>query len=392
MEWLGLQRAGDDLFHDLVAATVDAADAGIGPGAAHLVFGHVAVAAVQLQELVEQAVLQRRGIELDHGGTLGGQLALHVQLHAFVHKGAQHGGLRLGLGQLEARVLELEHRLAEGLALAGVVDGFLQEGLDAPGRAHRHDQALLGQLLHQVPEAHVLLAQQVAHGHLDVVKEKFGGVLSHQADLFELAAFAEPRCALFHHDQRHALGAQIGRGLADHDHDLGIDAVGDEGLGAVDDVVVAFALGGGAHGFEVAARAGLGHGDGADHFTGGHLGQPAVALLLVAVSVDVGRHDVRVQRKTQCRGVGAAHFLDQHRRMAKVTAAAVGLGQHGVEQALAAGLAPHFLGHDAVALPLGQVRHDFLVKEVAHGVTELFMVFAVDGALDQVLHGRCLKK
>ena len=73
--------------------------------------------------------------------------------------------------------------------------------------------------------------------------------------------------------------------------------------------------------------------------------------------------------------------------MAKVAAAAVRLGQHGVQQPFAASLAPDFLGHDAVALPLGQVRHDFLVKEVAHGVTELFMVFTVDGAFNQVLHG-----
>src|SRR5256885_15208314 len=48
-------------------------DARIGPGAADLVFGHVAVAAVQLQEFVEQAVLQRRGIGLDHGGA-GGEI------------------------------------------------------------------------------------------------------------------------------------------------------------------------------------------------------------------------------------------------------------------------------------------------------------------------------
>ncbi|GAO25853.1 precorrin-2 C20-methyltransferase [Alicycliphilus sp. B1] len=84
---------------------------------------------------------------------------------------------------------------------------------------------------------------------------------------------------------------------------------------------------------------------------------------------------------------GARNFLDQDGRVAEVAAAAVGLGQHGVEQALAPGLAPDFLGHDAVALPLGVEGHDFLVEEAPRLLAELFMVLAVDGALDQVLHG-----
>ena len=72
---------------------------------------------------------------------------------------------RLGLGQFEAGVLELEHALAEGLAFARVVDGLLQKGFDGGGGAHGHHQALLRQLLHQVLEALVLLAQKIAHRH-----------------------------------------------------------------------------------------------------------------------------------------------------------------------------------------------------------------------------------
>ncbi|MPM59003.1 hypothetical protein SDC9_105840 [bioreactor metagenome] len=151
--------------------------------------------------------------------------------------------------------------------------------------------------------------------------------------------------------------------------------------------MIALAPRGGAHRFQVAARARLGHGDGADQLTRRHARQPAVLLLLGAVGVDIRRDDVRMQRKPQAAGAGARDFFQQHRRVPEVAAAAVGLGQHGVEQALAPGLAPDLLGHDAVALPLGMMGHDLLVEKAPRGLAELFMVFAEDGALDQVLHG-----
>ncbi|MOA51473.1 hypothetical protein D3C78_1746250 [compost metagenome] len=93
-----------------------------------------------------------------------------------------------------------------------------------------------------------------------------------------------------------------------------------------------------------------------------------------------------MQRKAQAAGAGAGDLFDQHRRMAEVAAAAVGLGQHGVEQAFAAGLAPDVLGHDALALPFGMKGHDFFFEEAAHLLAKGFVVFAVDRALDEVLH------
>ncbi|MPM59004.1 hypothetical protein SDC9_105841 [bioreactor metagenome] len=175
---------------------------------------------MQLQELVEQPVLQRRRVELDHRRALRRELPLHVQRDAVVGEHAQHGGLRLGLGQLEACVLELEHGVPEGLAVARVVNRLLQNGLDRRGSAHRHHQPLLRQLVHQVFEAHVLFADQVGDRHLHLIEEQLRRVLRHQADLLELAALAEAGRSIFHHDERHALGTQLGRGLDDDDDDL----------------------------------------------------------------------------------------------------------------------------------------------------------------------------
>ena len=101
----------------------------------------------------------------------------------------------------------------------------------------------------------------------------------------------------------------------------------------------------------------------------------------------VGSHDVGVQRKAEATRARACDFFEQHGGVTKVAATAVGLGQHGVEQPFLARLAPDLFGHDAVALPLGVVWHDFFLKKAPRGRAKLLVVFAEDGAFDQVLHG-----
>ena len=81
-------------------------------------------------------------------------------------------------------------------------------------------------------------------------------------------------------DQRGALGAQAGIGLG-HDNDqIGGLAIGDEGLLAIDAIVVAVLLGGGLDPLQVRSGARFGHGDGADQFARGQTRQPALLLFL----------------------------------------------------------------------------------------------------------------
>jgi hypothetical protein len=152
-------------------------------------------------------------------------------------------------------------------------------------------------------KAHALLpAQQVGRRHHHVVEEQLRGVLRIHAQLVKVAAPAETLHLIGLDDhQRHALRALVLVGLADHDDEVGELAVGDEGLAAVDAVAVALLDGGGAHALQVGARAGLGHGDGADQLARGQARQPALFLLFGAVVQDVGRHDARVQRTAKAR-------------------------------------------------------------------------------------------
>ena len=79
----------------------------------------------------------------------------------------------------------------------------------------------------------------------------------------------------------------------DHDQ-VGAVAVGDEGLGAVEDPVVAVADRGGLQRGEVGAAGGLGHGDRGEQLAGAEPGQPALLLLLGGEVDEVRRDEVGV--------------------------------------------------------------------------------------------------
>jgi hypothetical protein len=115
------------------------------------------------------------------------------------------------------------------------------------------------------------------------------------ADLVEVApAFEAVHPPL--EDQQRQPGVTFGGvGLGRDDHQVGVDPVGDERLGTVDDVLVAVADRRGGDAGEVGAGAGLGHRYGGDELARGDAGHPALGLLGCAVLDEVGRADVVVQ-------------------------------------------------------------------------------------------------
>jgi hypothetical protein len=72
---------------------------------------------------------------------------------------------------------------------------------------------------------------------LDVVEEQLGGVLRVLADLLEVAPALETGHAALEHEQADAAMALRRVGLDGDDHEVGVDSVGYEGLGAVEEVV-----------------------------------------------------------------------------------------------------------------------------------------------------------
>ena len=219
--------------------------------------------------------------------------------------------------------------------------------------------------------------------HPHVGERQLGGVLRVQAQLVEVAAALEAGHAALEDHQRHAAApvVRVVAGLDRGDHEIGVDAVGDERLRAVDDVAVAVALGAGAHAGEVGSRAGLGHRDRGDELARDDPRQPALFLLVVAEGQEVRQARVVVQRDAQA-GAGDAGVRDllvQDLVEAEVRhpAAAVLLGHRHAEEAAASGLLEDLARRDARLLPVEVVGDQRLVGEGPERVGEGEMVVVV---------------
>ncbi|MNP05848.1 hypothetical protein D3C76_978090 [compost metagenome] len=221
----------------------------------------------------------------------------------------------LDVSQGEAGVLEIQHRLAEHLAVLGVLQGHLQGALHGCGRANGDLRTLVRQLLHQGVEALAFdAAEQAVDRDFDVIEEHFRGVCRLHADFVQALAAAETRQRGVDQEDRDALGTALWIGLRDHRDHVAHLAVGNEGLGTIDNVLVALLHRAGVHGLQVGTGARFGHGDGADHLTGGDFRQPVLFLRFGAVVEDVVTDDM-VDAQAQSGDIGIGHFTEDHRHV-----------------------------------------------------------------------------
>jgi hypothetical protein len=214
------------------------------------------------------------------------------------------------------------------------------------------------------------------------------GVLRLHADLLEVAAALEALHAALDHQQAEALGAGRRVGLRDHDHEVGVDAVGDEGLRPVDDPVVAVTPGARLDPLQVGAGAGLGHGDRRDELAAAEPRQPPLLLLVGAQLEQVRRRDVVVQGEPHAASADPDDLLAHDGVVAEVLdpTAPVLLGYVRAQQPLPTRLEPQVPRDDPGLLPLLVVGRDVLVAEGAHAVAEGVVL----GLVTQSLHGiRC---
>ena len=271
------------------------------------------------------------------------------------------------------RVLEAADRLAERLAVLGVLQRLLQHGLHAGGRHHRDADAFLRKVLHQVDEARALLAEQVLGGHLHVGEGQLRGVLGVETDLVEVAAALEARHPPLDDQQREAQRALVGVGAGHDDHQVGVNAVGDERLRAVEHPAAVLLLdGAGLDALQVAAGAGLGHGDRGDSSPEQNPGSHRCFCSSVRQPQQVGRDDVVLQREAQPAVAAGRGLLGDDDVVAEVgiAAAAVLLGHGHAEEALLARLQPHAAVDDLVLLPLLVEGRDVALEERAVGLAE----------------------
>ncbi len=202
------------------------------------------------------------------------------------------------------------------------------------------------------------------------------------ADLVEVAAAVEALHPALDDEQRDALVAGLGIRAGDHDHEVGQDAVGDEGLLPGEDVVVTRVHGSGPDALQVGPRARLGHRDRRDRRTGAQPGEPPLRLLVVRARHEVGRDHVVEEREGAAVDAAARHLLADDGVVAEVRrpAPAVLLGELEAEQPLCAGLRPDLAVDDSVALPLLVEGHGLLVEEGPDRLAERLVLGIEDRA------------
>src|SRR4051794_35935147 len=235
-----------------------------------------------------------------------------VEQHGAVPRGqARQVHLRRHVGDHELDRLVHGDRHAELDALLGVLGGELEGRARDAGGHRRHAGARAVEGHHRELEALVLLADEVAGVDLGLVEGDGRGVGGPLAHLVFLLVH-DHRVVLAHEEGGDAAMAGVGVGLGVDREPVGVAAVGDEALRAVDDVLVALAHGAGAHARDVGAGIGLGQAERGEL----RRGQQVVAVLLLDLlgGADEDRRGgqaVGAQRRLDARAAPRELLLDE---------------------------------------------------------------------------------
>ncbi|MNS87604.1 hypothetical protein D3C72_1215520 [compost metagenome] len=252
--------------------------------------------------------LRARSQHADLGVALAGRLGV-VALRAVAHHRQARVQLGLAVGQHALNQLEVADGLAELLALLRIGHGVGNQPVRHAAGQRGDMQAATVEHLHRGLEAHArYAADDVGRGHAHVFQHHVAGLGAALTHLLVRLAERDPRRIGGHDERRDARRARAA-GARHQREGAGTRRVGDEALGAVDDVVVAIQLGARLQRGGVGAGVRLGQRERDDQLAAGDLRQVFLLLRLGAVHQDALRADANV---------GAEHRAERKRRMAEV--------------------------------------------------------------------------
>ena len=295
--------------------------------------------------------------------------------------------------QHEADRLQRRDRLAERLALHRIAGGLVQRPpRDAHGRG-RHGRPRAVKHLHGDQEAVAIVPQPILRRHAHVLQHDLarpGGVLAHLGD--RLAA-GDARPVALDDERAHASVLGRGIGLGEDDEEAGDRRVGDPGLGAVEDILVALAHRGAEDARHIGAGRGLGEGVGRQLSAIGQPGQVAFLLIRAAGQDDRPGREVVEHDGGLNAGAGPGQLLVDDALLQHAQAgAAVRFRDIGADQA---GLLR--LADDRPRKLIGLIivlggREDLLLGEVPRHLADHLLLFGQIEAQHQdtsvVLSGR----
>ncbi len=212
-----------------------------------------------------------------------------------------------------------------------------------------------------------------------LLEDKLGGGAAADTHLLLLLADAEARVGLLDDEGADALGAEALVGHGDDDEHVGVGAVGDENLAAVEHPVVTVLDGDGLLAGGVGTGVGLGETEGANPLAAGEFGQVFHLLLLGAGLEDGGAAEAGMGGEDDARGgADAAQLLDGHAVHDVGTAGTAILGGDGnTHQADFGHLLDGLHGETLLLVDFGgEGLHLFLCK-LANHLQEEFFLFGV---------------
>ncbi|MCY1535761.1 hypothetical protein D9M68_711800 [compost metagenome] len=147
--------------------------------------------------------------------------------------------------------MEFADRLLELLALVHVGQHHVHAGAHDPGRAAGEHGTLVVQAAHQHGHATAFRTEDVFLRHLDVFEHQLAGVGAAHAQLVQLLVAGEALEVAFDDEGGHAARAGVDVGLGIDHVGVGVRAVGDPHLVAVEHVAVALLVGAQLHRYDV---------------------------------------------------------------------------------------------------------------------------------------------
>jgi hypothetical protein len=156
-------------------------------------------------------------------------------------------------------------------------------------------------------------AEYILFGNLTILEHQLAGIGAAHAELVELLGGGKTLESLLDQKGRDAAcaGGRVGLGI-DYQR-LGLRAVGDPHLAAVENVAVALLFRARLHRNDVGAGAGLGHGEPAYVLARYQLAEIAAFLVVAAVAADLVDAQIRVRAIGKPnRGGGARDFFHRH--------------------------------------------------------------------------------
>src|SRR5262245_47404731 len=278
--------ARDDQPLDLAGALTDLTDLGVPHHSLDRVLGGVAVASEDLHRLRRRPHGELGAEQLGHGRLFLERLAVLLEPGGVVEEMSARLDLQRHVRQLEAHALEAPDVATELLPDPGVAERLLVGALGDPERQRGDPDAPRVQRLQEVDEAVARPAEEILLGHHGVLEHQLPGIAGAPAHLLLLLARPDTRSlgqvflmaypelstpvqihGVLGDDEAGDALVPLARLGSRGDHeDLAHPGMGDEHLGAVEQVVIALVHGGGGGPARIAPRTGFGEPEPAQHF------------------------------------------------------------------------------------------------------------------------------